>query len=79
MDAGVHGGGDLAYATWKYLDAGLIDGIVNGVGRLASQLGAWLRILQTGSVRGYALTMLIGCVGLVGFLYWAFQRMGGAQ
>ena len=39
---------------WKGMDAALIDGTVNGVGRLVRGSSDRLRRLQTGSVRAYA-------------------------
>src|SRR6185312_10870956 len=39
---------------WKGVDAGLIDGSVNGVGALAQGVGGILRLLQSGSIRAYA-------------------------
>jgi NADH-quinone oxidoreductase subunit L len=42
------------------VDAGVIDGAVNGVGRLTRALGATVRGLQTGQVRNYAAFVVIG-------------------
>src|SRR5262249_11215865 len=39
---------------WKIVDARVIDGSVNGVGRIVSGWSELLRRLQTGSVRAYA-------------------------
>jgi NADH-quinone oxidoreductase subunit L len=55
---------------WRAVDAKLIDGAVNGVGRLASALAAFSRSAQTGLVRGYALVILGGAVAVVGYLVW---------
>lgn len=60
VDAGVEGGAGIATFLWKQVDAGLVDGIVNGVGRSAQMLGKLFRTVQTGYVRSYALMMLIG-------------------
>jgi NADH-quinone oxidoreductase subunit L len=54
----------------RVVDAGAIDGIVNGVGSAALRLGATLRRLQTGFVMNYALSMLIGVVALLGWMLW---------
>lgn len=51
----------------RTFDLGLIDGIVNGVGRLVVSLAQVMRRLQTGYVMNYALTMLLGAVAIVGF------------
>ncbi|HET9488330.1 MAG TPA: NADH-quinone oxidoreductase subunit L [Methylomirabilota bacterium] len=50
------------------VDLGIIDGIVNGVGRAVVAGAAAGRRLQTGYVVNYAVTMLVGAVALVGFL-----------
>jgi NADH-quinone oxidoreductase subunit L len=50
------------------LDLGVIDGIVNLVGRSVVRGATALRQLQTGYVVNYALTMLVGAVVLVGYL-----------
>jgi NADH-quinone oxidoreductase subunit L len=55
-------GTELAVALWKYVDVQIIDGIVNGVGSMVAGAAQALRQWQTGYVRNYALTMLIGAV-----------------
>ncbi len=55
---------------WKRVDAGLIDGAVNGSGRLALALADAARVVQSGLVRGYALLMLGGAVALLLWLLW---------
>jgi NADH-quinone oxidoreductase subunit L len=52
----------------RRVDLGMIDGVVNGVGRAVVAGAAAGRRLQTGYVVNYALTMLVGAVALVGFL-----------
>jgi NADH-quinone oxidoreductase subunit L len=47
---------------WKGVDAGLIDGTVNGVGERAQGIGRVLRLLQSGNIRSYATWVLFGCV-----------------
>jgi NADH-quinone oxidoreductase subunit L len=49
-------------------DLGVIDGVVNGVGRAVVRWAAGCRRLQTGYTVNYALTMLIGAVLVIGFL-----------
>jgi NADH-quinone oxidoreductase subunit L len=58
----------LSVVLARVFDLGVIDGIVNGVGRVVMAGGAGLRRLQTGYVVNYALTMLAGAVLLVAFL-----------
>ena len=45
---------------WRGVDAGLIDGTVNGVGLVVRGWSAVLRRLQTGSVRAYAMSLFLG-------------------
>jgi NADH-quinone oxidoreductase subunit L len=50
---------------WKGMDAGLIDGIVNGVGARSKDVGGVLRLLQSGNIRSYAAWVLFGSVLLI--------------
>ena len=59
-----------AVALWRGFDATLIDGTVNGVGLVVRGWSAVLRRLQTGSVRAYAMSLLIGVVTIVGYYLW---------
>ena len=52
---------------WKGVDAGLIDGAVNGVGAAVSGSSSVLRRLQTGSIRAYAFAVLAGVVTILGY------------
>jgi NADH-quinone oxidoreductase subunit L len=52
-------------ALWKGVDAGLIDGIVNGIGKSARDVGSVLRLLQSGNIRSYATWVLFGSVVLI--------------
>ncbi len=47
---------------WRGVDAGLIDGAVNGVGKRSRGIGAVLRLFQAGNIRGYAAWVLLGSV-----------------
>jgi NADH-quinone oxidoreductase subunit L len=59
---------------WKFFDVGVIDGIVNGVGRGMTEIGSLLRYLQPGFVRSYAAIILLGALAVVGyFAFNAFQ------
>ena len=49
---------------------GCIDGAVNGVGDLVGGLALILRRLQTGSVRAYAGSLLLGVVVILGYYLW---------
>jgi NADH-quinone oxidoreductase subunit L len=55
---------------WRGVDAGVIDGTVNGVGLVVRGWSAVLRRLQTGSVRAYAMSLFLGVVVTVGYFLW---------
>ncbi len=53
-------GKKLSYWLWQTFDVGIVDGVVNGVGRLANGSGQIVRRVQNGYVRSYAFSMVIG-------------------
>jgi NADH-quinone oxidoreductase subunit L len=53
---------------WKAFDEAVIDGIVNGVARLTRGCGGVLRWLQSGLVKDYAFSILVGAVVIIGYL-----------
>jgi NADH-quinone oxidoreductase subunit L len=55
---------------WRGVDAGVIDGTVNGVGLVVRGWSAVLRRLQTGSMRAYAMSTFLGVVVIVGYYIW---------
>ncbi|BDI31366.1 NADH-quinone oxidoreductase subunit L [Capsulimonas corticalis] len=69
----VHLGKKFSYWLWKTFDVDVVDGIVNGVGALTGWTGSKLRLAQSGYVRNYAFSMVIGII-LV--LFIVFQRSG---
>jgi NADH-quinone oxidoreductase subunit L len=52
---------------WKFIDVRIIDGAVNGAGRLAAGLGAALRQMQSGLARSYVAVLVIGALLIVGY------------
>ncbi len=60
---------------WTRVDAGLIDGAVNGLGTLMRSLARSLRPVQTGFVRHYALLLLAGAVAVVSYLLSSAGRV----
>jgi NADH-quinone oxidoreductase subunit L len=52
---------------WKIFDIGVIDGIVNGMGRAITEIGRGVRYLQGGFVRGYAAIILLGALAAIGY------------
>jgi NADH-quinone oxidoreductase subunit L len=58
------------FALWRGVDAGLIDGAVNGTGALVRASSAVLRRAQTGSMRAYAVSLFLGVVVILGYYLW---------
>jgi NADH-quinone oxidoreductase subunit L len=58
---------------WRGVDAGLIDGIVNGVGARARNVGGGLKRLQSGYIRSYAAWVVLGSLIVI----VAMGMMGG--
>lgn len=52
----------LASAFHKFLDIQLIDGIVNGTGSLVKSIGSAVRLIQTGNIGFYLMSMTMGVV-----------------
>ena len=68
-------GGKIANWTWQFVDVRLIDGFVNGLAGFTGWVGNNLRRVQTGYVRNYAFTILIGAIML---LIWLLVRGASA-
>jgi len=47
---------------WRGVDAGLIDGIVNGAGSRSRGVGNILKLLQSGNIRSYAAWVVLGSI-----------------
>jgi NADH-quinone oxidoreductase subunit L len=58
----VRGGKAFSTFLWKFMDVRVVDGLVNGIAGGFGVLSNRLRGLQSGYVRSYALTMLLGVV-----------------
>ncbi len=56
---------------WRAFDDAVIDGLVNGAGRLVTASSQVLRRLQTGYVQNYALGVLAGAVAII---WWLVAR-----
>ena len=56
---------------WKKVDAGWIDGVVNGLAQLTNDFSQGGKLLQNGLVRGSALSILAGAVALLSAILWA--------
>ncbi|MBL7912405.1 MAG: NADH-quinone oxidoreductase subunit L [Bacteroidia bacterium] len=55
----------LSIAFHKFFDIQIIDGIVNGVGSAVKGIGSGVRLLQTGNIGFYVISMVIGIVFIV--------------
>ncbi|MEZ5356077.1 MAG: NADH-quinone oxidoreductase subunit L [Bryobacteraceae bacterium] len=64
---------------WRGLDAGFIDGAVNGVGWLARTIGGGLRHLQSGNIRSSAAWVVFGAVLAVLLIGIAGATMTGGM
>ncbi|MEO8436235.1 MAG: NADH-quinone oxidoreductase subunit L [Pyrinomonadaceae bacterium] len=62
---------------WKIFDIGVIDGLVNGLGRLVTDAGRLARYMQSGYVRSYAAIILLGALLVIG--YFAYTGVQGLQ
>lgn len=63
----VHAIKKISVHLWKHVDAGMIDGSVNGIARLVGGIGSVLRLLQTGYIRNYAFYIVIGGIFIIVF------------
>ena len=58
----------------KPFDLGIIDGAVNGVGWLVQRAANWMRGLQTGYVRMYAVILFIGVIAVILIMLLPFMQ-----
>jgi NADH-quinone oxidoreductase subunit L len=55
---------------WKVVDAGIIDGAVNGVADGAAAVGDTVRHTQSGNTRSYAVWVVVGALVVLGIVFW---------
>jgi NADH-quinone oxidoreductase subunit L len=60
----------LAQVLSGPVDLGLINGLGDGLGQGAQLSARWLRRLQNGLVRSYALVVMMGVVAIFAYLLW---------
>jgi NADH-quinone oxidoreductase subunit L len=59
---------------WKVVDAGMIDGAVNGVADGAATVGDTVRHTQSGNTRSYAVWVVVGALVVLGIVFWPILR-----
>ncbi len=67
------GSGRKSFEATTWFDQNIIDGAVNGVGKITQRVSTRLRSAQTGLIRSYALGMVIGAVAIIAYFV---SRMG---
>ena len=67
------GPGRKGFEAVTLFDQKIIDGAVNGVGKVTQRISTRMRSLQTGLIRSYALGMFIGAVAIIAYFV---SRMG---
>jgi NADH-quinone oxidoreductase subunit L len=55
---------------WRGMDARVVDGAVNATGQVVAGISAVLRLLQSGSVKAYAVSTFIGVVAILAYYIW---------
>ena len=65
--------GRKSFEATTWFDQNIIDGAVNGVGKVTQRVSTRLRGVQTGLIRSYALGMVIGAVAIIAYF---ISRMG---
>ena len=53
---------------WRVGDVAIIDGAVNGIGKVASGVGGFLRLAQSGYIRNYAAWVVVGAILAIGWI-----------
>jgi len=65
------GGVGIGQKFWRWIDAGLIDGVlVNGSAKTVGAVAGQLRKMQSGYLYHYVLMMLVGLLAFLGWIYW---------
>ncbi|MCH7954460.1 MAG: NADH-quinone oxidoreductase subunit L [Candidatus Marinimicrobia bacterium] len=55
---------------WNIFDVRLVDGLVNGAGQLIMVSGRRLKKVQSGLVSGYALSLFLGSLMMIGYYFF---------
>ena len=66
----VGGVGTTGFQKTADFDAEIVDGTINGVGRLVMKLGQLIQPTQSGYMRNYAVGVAVGALAIVVVLAW---------
>ncbi|MGH2575651.1 MAG: NADH-quinone oxidoreductase subunit L, partial [Ignavibacteria bacterium] len=58
----------LSDSLFNFFDNKIIDGIVNGLGKIFLKLSIWWRKIQTGVIQDYAIISIAGIVAIIIFI-----------
>ncbi|HRD37119.1 MAG TPA: NADH-quinone oxidoreductase subunit L, partial [Bacteroidia bacterium] len=59
----------ISTAFYKFLDLQVIDGLVNGVGSMVKGTGNVVRLLQSGNIGFYIVSMVLGVILILLFTF----------
>jgi NADH-quinone oxidoreductase subunit L len=59
---------------WKTVDAGMIDGTVNGIAQGTNVVGDEVRRTQSGNTRSYAVWVVIGAILVIAIIFWPILK-----
>lgn len=51
--------------SYRWIENGIIDGAVNGTGKIVNSISSTLRLIQTGNIGFYIFSMIIGIIALL--------------
>ena len=70
-------GGQVATGVWRIIDQRIVDGTITFFAGFIGFLSEAFRRIQTGYIRTYAMSMLVGVVAVVGGILWGTLRALG--
>jgi NADH-quinone oxidoreductase subunit L len=59
---------------WRTIDAGIIDGTVNGAAHAATGASRTVRRMQSGNIRSYAGWIAVGAACVIAYMAWLGVR-----
>jgi len=63
----------LSLIFWKIFDVRFVDGAVNGIAGFFGNVSERFRILQTGLVRNYILSFVVGVILIMSYFYFVYR------